>query len=88
MNDIEIIKQMVVHGIYSVALEKHLGKGVFASLKEKIDSLFENYKNNRKEFGGCAYCKQGTEWAICNADGRADKPHEVSFCPMCGKELR
>ena len=88
MNDIETIKKMVIHGIYSVVLEKHFGKDVFVTLKDKIDCLFENYKNNRKEIGGCAYCKQKTEWSICNADGRADKPREILFCPMCGKELR
>lgn len=36
---------------------------------------------------GCAYCKQCTEWGICDAYGVAKKPHKILFCPMCGQVI-
>lgn len=44
-DNIDKIRKMVIHGIYSVVLEKHYNISVFVNCKEKINSLFDNYEN-------------------------------------------
>ena len=46
-DNIDKIRKMVIHGIYSVVLENKYDTSVFVNCKAKINSLFDNYKNIR-----------------------------------------
>ena len=50
VDDINIIRKMVIHGLYKVCLEKNYGPTVFNELKAEQNRLFDNYISTTQSF--------------------------------------
>ena len=46
-NELQTIRNMVIHGLYSVSLKSGYGPEVFAKFKEEQNRLFDNYEKNQ-----------------------------------------
>lgn len=44
--EIELIKKMVIHGIYKVCITNDYGTTIFKKFKEEQERLFDNYVLN------------------------------------------
>lgn len=50
VDDIDIIRKMVIHGLYKVCLEKNYGPAVFNKFKAEQNRLFDNYISTTHNF--------------------------------------
>lgn len=88
MTDKEAIKQLELIAI-NLTNEIGTAQSEYASkLLDTYNTAQEALKEREERQKGCCYCKQKSEWGICNYYGKANLPHIILYCPMCGRNLK
>lgn len=76
----------------SKTLENVIHSNLSNTDKECICEVFKRHEKalteREERQKGCCYCKQKSEWGICNYYGKANSPHIILYCPMCGRNLK